>query len=104
MPLSEYPLPSADSPGDEPPDVRVPPPGPLSRSATARLSLVECPAFGHRRDARAAQTGAEMPPIVLSMGKGSNVFDADGNRYVDLIAGFGALVLGHGATPVVRAV
>lgn len=104
MPLSEFPLPAADAAGDEPPDIRVEPPGPMSRSAIARLEQVECPAFAHRRDAREALSGAEMLPIVLSSGKGSNVLDVDGNRYVDLVAGFGALLLGHGATPVLRAV
>ena len=104
MPLSEFPLPAADVAGDEPPEIHVAPPGPMSRSAVARLEQVECPAFGHRRDAREAQTGAEMLPIVLASGKGSNLYDVDGNRYVDLIAGFGALLLGHAATPVLRAV
>ncbi len=104
MPLSEFPLPEAEATGDDPPEIRVAPPGPMSRSAVARLEQVECPAFSHRRDARAEQSGADMLPIVLSSGKGSNLFDVDGNRYVDLIAGFGALLLGHGATPVVRAV
>ena len=104
MPLSEFPLPAAAAAGDDPPEMRVAPPGPLSRSALERLEKVECPAFGHRRSARAEQTGAEMLPIVLSSGKGSNLFDVDGNRYVDLIAGFGALLLGHSATPILRAV
>ena len=72
----------------------------MSRSALARLEQVECPAFGARRAARAEQSGAEMLPIVFASGKGSNLFDVDGNRYVDLAAGFGALLLGHGATPV----
>jgi hypothetical protein len=44
-----------------------------------------------------------MTPIVLASGKGSNVFDVDGNRYVDLAAGFGAVLLGHGAPSVTRA-
>lgn len=35
------------------------------------------------------------PGIVLARGAGSNLFDSDGNRYVDLAAGFGALLLGH---------
>jgi 4-aminobutyrate aminotransferase/(S)-3-amino-2-methylpropionate transaminase len=75
----------------------------MSRSALARLEQVECPAFGQRRRDREAASGAEMLPIVLSSGKGSSVFDVDGNRYVDLCAGFGALVLGHGAPSVLRA-
>jgi 4-aminobutyrate aminotransferase/(S)-3-amino-2-methylpropionate transaminase len=34
--------------------------------------------------------------IVLVRGLGANLWDADGNRYVDLAAGFGSLLLGHG--------
>ena len=104
MPLSEFPVPAAGTAGDEPPEMRVAPPGRMSGGALERLEQVECPAFGRRREARAEQSGAEMLPIVLSSGKGSNVFDVDGNRYVDLCAGFGALVLGHAATPVLRAI
>jgi 4-aminobutyrate aminotransferase/(S)-3-amino-2-methylpropionate transaminase len=103
MPLSEFPHASADNAGDEPPDLRVAPPGPMSRSAVARLEQVECQAFAHRRASRAEASGADMSSIVLSSGKGSNLFDVDGNRYVDLCAGFGAVVLGHAATPVSRA-
>jgi 4-aminobutyrate aminotransferase/(S)-3-amino-2-methylpropionate transaminase len=37
------------------------------------------------------------PPssIVYASGRGSNVTDVDGNRYVDLAGGFGALLIGH---------
>jgi 4-aminobutyrate aminotransferase/(S)-3-amino-2-methylpropionate transaminase len=44
------------------------------------------------------------PPagIVYATGKGSNVSDVDGNRYVDLAGGFGALLLGHGHPAVQR--
>jgi len=45
-----------------------------------------------------------MGPIVLSRGLGSNVWDADDNRYVDLAAGFGAVALGHGAPFIERAI
>jgi len=38
--------------------------------------------------------------MVLSHGVGSNLMDVDGNRYVDLAAGFGALLLGHGPAPI----
>ena len=104
MPLSELPGPASDASGDEPPELRVDPPGPMSRNAASRLANVECPAFAHRREARHERTGADMAPIVLCSGKGVNVYDVDGNRYVDLIAGFGALLLGHGAAPVVRTI
>jgi 4-aminobutyrate aminotransferase/(S)-3-amino-2-methylpropionate transaminase len=43
-------------------------------------------------------------PIVYAQGRGANVMDADGNRYVDLVAGFGALLLGHRPASVLRAV
>ena len=44
-----------------------------------------------------------MSPIVYASGEGSNVVDVDGNRYVDLAAGFGALLLGHASPKVARA-
>ena len=88
---------------DELPRIAVPPPGPRSRQMAARLAAVECPAFDARRQARADASGAEQTPIVYARGIGSNVFDVDGNRYVDLIAGFGALVLGHDPPTVTRA-
>ena len=43
-----------------------------------------------RREAR------ELDTIVYERGEGVFVFDVDGNRYVDMAAGFGALPLGHG--------
>ncbi len=48
---------------------------------------------------------ADVPPwtIVYATAKGSNVLDVDGNRYVDLVAGFGSLLLGHGHPRVLRA-
>jgi 4-aminobutyrate aminotransferase/(S)-3-amino-2-methylpropionate transaminase len=104
MPLSELPLPAGDASGDEPPEIRVEPPGPMSRSAAARLEQVECPAFAERRASRAARSGAEMEPIVLASGKGVNLFDVDGNRYVDLAAGFGAVLAGHGHMGTLRAI
>ena len=103
MPLSEFPSPLDDATGDERPEIRVTPPGPQSKSATLRLERVECPAFGGRREARSATAGVETAPIVLASGRGSNLHDVDGNRYVDLAAGFGAALLGHGATAVARA-
>lgn len=47
---------------------------------------------------------AEVPSssIVYSRAFGANVVDVDGNRYVDLAAGFGALLVGHGHPSVLR--
>jgi acetylornithine/N-succinyldiaminopimelate aminotransferase len=34
-------------------------------------------------------------PIVMSRGRGSDLWDADGKQYLDLFAGFGGAILGH---------
>src|SRR6478609_4371009 len=94
----------ASASGQALPSLVVPPPGPSSRGLSARLEAVECPAFDARRKARAAASGEEQGPIVYAAGKGANVWDADGNRYVDFVAGFGALPFGHGDEAVTRAV
>ncbi|MDH5673694.1 MAG: aspartate aminotransferase family protein [Myxococcales bacterium] len=60
-----------------------------------RLAATECPALTARRARRAEQSGADHDPILWSHSLGSNVWDMDGNRYVDLSAGFGAAALGH---------
>jgi 4-aminobutyrate aminotransferase-like enzyme len=103
VPLSELP-PALDSSGQEPPRMVVPPPGPMSRVLGAKLAAVECPAFDARRGSRADVSGADHAPITYASGRGSNVIDVDGNRYVDLAAGFGALLLGHAPKRVARAV
>lgn len=43
-------------------------------------------------------------PIALVRGEGSYVWDAEGNRYLDLFPGWGCNLLGHCPEPVVRAV
>lgn len=90
--------------GQELPDVRVPPPGPRSRELALRLAAVESPSVDARRAAREKDSGAEQGAIVYASARGVNVFDADGNRYVDLAAGFGALLLGHARAEVMSAV
>jgi len=90
--------------GQELPDVRIAPPGPRSRDLAARLAAVESPAFDARRAAREQSSGTEQAPIVYAEGRGANVVDVDGNRYVDLVAGFGALILGHRPEGVARAI
>jgi 4-aminobutyrate aminotransferase / (S)-3-amino-2-methylpropionate transaminase / 5-aminovalerate transaminase len=86
-----------------PPKIVAPPPGPVSRAWSARASAVESPAFDARREARREASGAEQGPIVYAEARGVNVFDVDGNCYVDLTAGFGAQLLGHGAEGPARA-
>ena len=45
-----------------------------------------------------------MPPLALARGAGSRVWDADGNRYLDLIAGIAVSALGHAHPAIVGAV
>jgi glutamate-1-semialdehyde 2,1-aminomutase len=42
------------------------------------------------------------PPFVVR-GKGSHIFDADGNEYIDYIGSWGPLILGHAAPVVIEA-
>jgi acetylornithine/N-succinyldiaminopimelate aminotransferase len=45
-----------------------------------------------------------VPPLALARGEGSHVWDADGNRYLDLIAGIAVSALGHAHPAIVEAV
>lgn len=76
---------------------------PRTEEHLARLAAVDCPAFGHRR---ATRDGAiEGPsPLVLATGEGDTLVDVDGRRFVDLAAGFGAAILGHGHPAIVDAI
>ncbi len=87
--------PEDDALGQQLPSVAVTPPGPKSRAIAARIANVECPSFEARREARTAASGSDQAPIVYARGRGSNVTDVDGNRYIDLTAGFGALAFGY---------
>jgi 4-aminobutyrate aminotransferase/(S)-3-amino-2-methylpropionate transaminase len=79
---------------DQLPELCTPVPGPRSRALAARLAEAECPEVTHLAE----------PPIVYERASGANVWDADGNRFVDLLAGFGASPLGHAHAEVVRAI
>jgi 4-aminobutyrate aminotransferase / (S)-3-amino-2-methylpropionate transaminase / 5-aminovalerate transaminase len=72
-----------------PPDLLVPPPGPRSLELWERMRRVAAP-MGPKAAHAPGRAG-----LVLERGQGSNLFCADGNRYVDLAAGFGAMLLGH---------
>lgn len=43
-------------------------------------------------------------PVFMASGEGAYLYDADGNRYIDYLCAYGALVLGHGHPAVVAAV
>ncbi len=90
--------------GDAPPAVRKPVPAEAGQAWVDRLAASECPALTTRRKRRAERTGANHDPIVWVEARGSNVVDADGNRYVDLTSGFGVAFIGHRHPRVVEAV
>ena len=46
--------------------------------------------------------GGEAPFIVR--GKGSQIFDADGNRYIDYVGSWGPMILGHAAPGILEAI
>ena len=43
-------------------------------------------------------------PLFMTKAKGAYLFDADGNQYIDYIASWGPLILGHAYGPVVKAI
>lgn len=86
-----------DALGQEPPLISTRPPGEHSRSFLLRHAHATAP-MGPKRAA-----GERPGGIVYASALGSNVVDVDGNRYVDLAAGFGAELLGHRHAAIVRA-
>jgi len=78
-----------------PPLLRTPVPGPRSRALAERLAGVE---------SRNVTCTEPTPPIFWERASGCNVWDVDGNRYVDLTAGFGVANVGHAHPRVVEAV
>ena len=73
------------------PELRTEILGPRSRELAARLRRVE---------SRNVTMLTEGWPVFWERAEGINVWDADGNRFLDFTAGFGVAVLGHSATPV----
>lgn len=43
-------------------------------------------------------------PLFMQKAKGSYLYDADGNQYIDYIASWGPMILGHAFEPVVKAI
>jgi 4-aminobutyrate aminotransferase/(S)-3-amino-2-methylpropionate transaminase len=86
------------------PSVQAPLPAERGRALVEQLAAAESPALTARRARRSERSGAPHDPIVWARARGVNVWDADGNRYVDMSAGFGASAVGHGASAVTRAV
>jgi 4-aminobutyrate aminotransferase/(S)-3-amino-2-methylpropionate transaminase len=85
------------SPGAESllPDLVSEIPGPRSRELAERLEQVE----SHNVTCLSPR-----PPIFWERASGANVWDVDGNRFVDLSAAFGVANVGHAHPDVVEAV
>lgn len=73
------------------PELRTEIPGPRSRQLAARLRQVE---------SRNVTLVTDGWPVFWERAEGVNVWDADGNRFLDFTAGFGVAGLGHSAAPV----
>jgi len=73
------------------PKLITPVPGPVSRKLARKLARYESPNV----------TFMGPPgPIIWKRASGCNVWDADGNRYLDLTSAFGVAGLGHTARPI----
>lgn len=73
------------------PELRTEIPGPRSRELAARLRRVE---------SRNVTLLGERWPVFWERADGVNVWDADGNRFLDFTSGFGVAGLGHSSIPV----
>ncbi|MFP8874889.1 MAG: aminotransferase class III-fold pyridoxal phosphate-dependent enzyme, partial [Myxococcota bacterium] len=78
-----------------PPALQTAVPGPLSRALAKRLAEVECP--------NVTCLDPE-EPIFWERGQGANVWDVDGNRFIDLGAAFGVANVGHSHPRIVSAI
>lgn len=84
------------SAGDQLPKLVCRPPGPRSRELAEDLERLEAPGVNTLYEGR--------PSIVWEEALGANVLDVDGNRFIDLTAGFGVAAVGHRRPEVVAAV
>lgn len=74
------------------PDIQTPLPGPNAKPILDRDDVVISPSY------------TRSYPFVMSRGKGSHVWDVDGNRYIDFTAGVAVLATGHAHPEVVKAI
>jgi 4-aminobutyrate aminotransferase-like enzyme len=82
--------------GDLLPRIETAPPGPRARQLCRDLDSYEAPGIN--------TLGLGKDTVVWAEALGSNVLDVDGNRYLDLTAGFGVAAVGHRHPLVVSAI
>src|SRR5215472_11517203 len=73
-------------------DIRMPLPGPAAQALLARDKPVTTPSYP--RDY----------PFVMAKGRGAEVWDVDGNRFLDFMSGIGVCSTGHAHPQVVQAI
>jgi glutamate-1-semialdehyde 2,1-aminomutase len=84
----------------------------LTKEETAALDAKHARSLAYREEAKAHLPGGVSSswqswpphPIYVSHGKGSKVWDIDGNEYVDYHNGYGVMVMGHAHPKIVEAV
>src|SRR4030088_3795110 len=74
------------------PHIRTDPPGPKARALMVRVRAVISPSYP--RDY----------PFVMARGRGVEVWDVDGNRFLDFAAGIAVCSTGHAHPAVVQAI
>ncbi|HEY8053849.1 MAG: acetyl ornithine aminotransferase family protein [Steroidobacterales bacterium] len=74
------------------PHIRTPLPGPVAQALLARDRPVTTPSYP--RDY----------PFVMAKGRGAEVWDVDGNRFLDFMSGIGVCSTGHAHPQVVQAI
>jgi 4-aminobutyrate aminotransferase-like enzyme len=67
------------------PDIKVPPPGPKSKSLHARCTKYFKGLSGQ----------VKLFPVAFESGRGCELVDVDGNRYIDFSSGIYVTTLGH---------
>jgi 4-aminobutyrate aminotransferase-like enzyme len=85
---------SEDIPATLGPAMRCRVPGPESQALAVRLARVESQNV----------TALDPAPIFWERASGANLWDVDGNRFVDLTAAFGVSNVGHAHPEIVRAI
>src|SRR6201996_5341081 len=73
--------------------------------SSAESTVTQSAGSGLQQRFAAARMGNYgVPPLALDRGEGSQVWDVDGNQYLDLIAGIAVSALGHAHPAIVSAV
>ncbi|MFD1018931.1 glutamate-1-semialdehyde 2,1-aminomutase [Thalassobacillus hwangdonensis] len=73
----------------------------FERSIDAYKEAVDLMPGGVNSPVRAFRS-VEMDPIFMERGKGSKIYDVDGNEYIDYVLSWGPLILGHADDRVVE--